>query len=128
MANSNPLSSMFLSRALLDASPGGQPRARRSRRIRRAEPKVFLAEHYVPAVDSTRLEGLARHLAAAADGDQGGEVSLLGILGLPSDESLMSLFAAPGPEAVAGTLDRAGVPADRIVPVLWRAGFPSTIR
>jgi hypothetical protein len=54
-------------------------------------------------------------------------VFLLGILGLPSEESLMSLFAAPDPEAVATTLERVGVSADRVVPVLWRRGRRSKI-
>lgn len=122
MPNSNPLSSMVVAKALL----GDPTTPRRSfiprRNRRRAETPVFLAEHYVSPVDRSRLDALARDVAAAGVRRKGKDVFLLGILGLPSDESLMSLFSAPAAEAVAGTLERAGVPADRIVPVLWREG------
>jgi len=120
--NSNPLSSMVVAKALL----GDPARPRRSliprRGRRRAESHVFLAEHYVASVDGSRLDDLARDVAAAGVRRKGKDVLLLGILGLPSEESLMSLFSAPAADAVAGTLERAGVPADRIVPVLWREG------
>jgi hypothetical protein len=49
-------------------------------------------------------------------------VRFLGSAGVPGDESLLSLFAAPSLEVVAGTVERARVKADRIVPVFWRAG------
>jgi len=127
VANSNPLSSMIVAKALL----GAPSRPRRSliprRSRRRAEAHVFLAEHYVSSVDRSRLDALAHDVAAAGVRRKGKDVFLLGILGLPSEESLMSLFSAPAAEAVAGTLERAGVPADRIVPVLWREGRHSRV-
>jgi hypothetical protein len=110
VANANPLSSMVLARVLLTTPSRPQRRFRLRRRPRRAEALVFLAEHYVASIDSGRLDALARDVAAASGGlrGKGTDVELLGILGLPSDESLMSLFAAPGLEAVKGTLARAG--------------------
>jgi hypothetical protein len=119
VANSNPLSSMVVAKALLGASPRHRRRFVRSRWQRRAHSHVFLAEHYVASVDAARLDALAHDVATAGSRRKGTDVFLLGILGLPSEESL---FAAPGPEAVATTLERAGVPADRVVPVLWRRG------
>jgi hypothetical protein len=125
MGNSNPLAAMVAAKALLGSSPRPRRRFARRRGHRRAESHVFLAEHYVASVDASRLDDLAQDVAAAGARRRGTDVFLLGIVGLPSDESLMSLFAAPGPEAVATTLERAGVPADRVVPVLWRRGRDS---
>ena len=122
MANSNPLAAMVAAKVLMGSSPRPRRRFVRRRGHRRAEAHVFLAEHYVASVDSARLDSLARDVAEAGPRVRTKEVSLLGILGLPSEESLMSLFSAPGVEAVVTTLERAGVPADRVVPVLWRRG------
>jgi len=80
--------------------------------------RVFLVEHYVHLVDEQRVDEVTRRLQAAADGD----VGFLGGAGLPSDECFLSLFTASGGEAVARAVERAAVVADRIVPVLWRAG------
>ncbi|HEY1365994.1 MAG TPA: hypothetical protein VGF23_02730 [Gaiellaceae bacterium] len=77
---------------------------------------VFLAEHYLAAVDAERVEALLERLIGACRVD----VHLLGAAGLPGDECVLSLFAGPSAEAVEETFERAGVPVDRIVPVLWR--------
>jgi hypothetical protein len=77
---------------------------------------VFLAEHYLASVDEQRVEALGRRLAAAC----GVGVRLLGAAGLPGDECVLSLFAAPSADAVAAAFERAEVGVDRIVPVLWR--------
>ena len=76
---------------------------------------VFLAEHYLAAVDEERVEALGRQLATACESS----VRLLGSAGLPGDDCVLSLFAAPSPEAVAETFELAGIGVDRIVPVLW---------
>ena len=81
--------------------------------------RVFLAEHYAAPVDERRVDAVSRRLEAAAGELQ---VGFLGAAGLPGDESFLSLFAAPGIGEVARTLERAGLVADRIVPVLWWAG------
>lgn len=129
MANSNPLSSIVVAQALLGTPSKPERRLGRRRRDRRAESQVFLAEHYVESVDPGRLEKLAHEVAAAVDqrGERSSGVSLVGIVGLPSDDSVMSVFSAPALEAVAVTLERAGVPADRIIPVLWRSGRRPTM-
>jgi len=77
---------------------------------------VFLAEHYLAAMDADRVEELGRRLATACRAD----VRVLGSAGLPGDDCVLSLFAAPSAEAVAAAFERAEVAVDRIVPVLWR--------
>jgi hypothetical protein len=79
-------------------------------------PGVFLAEHYLAAMDAARVEALGRRLSAAC----GLDVRLLGSAGVPGDDCVLSLFAAPDAEAVAVAFERAGVALDRVVPVLWR--------
>jgi hypothetical protein len=79
-------------------------------------PGVFLAEHYLAAMDADRVEEVGRRLAAGCRAD----MRLLGSAGLPGDDCVLSLFAAPSAEAVAAAFERADVAADRIVPVLWR--------
>ena len=81
--------------------------------------RVFLVEHYATAVDERRVDAVSSRLEAAAHELA---VGFLGSAGLPGDESFLSLFAAQGIGEVARTLERAGLVADRIVPVLWRAG------
>lgn len=44
---------------------------------------------------------------------------LLASAGLPGDDSLLTIFRASSPDVVAATVERAGLPADRIVPVVW---------
>jgi hypothetical protein len=77
---------------------------------------TFLAEHYLAAMDTHRVEELGRRLASACRVD----VRLLGSAGLPGDDCVLSLFAAPNATAVALVFERADVAVDRIVPVLWR--------
>jgi hypothetical protein len=86
--------------------------------------RVYLAEHYLADVSPERVEDLTRRLEAAAAYQRRARtyVRFLGSAGVPGDESFLSLFAAPSLEAVARTIERARVKADRIVPVFWRAG------
>jgi hypothetical protein len=98
------------------------PHALRSRRT--TAQCVYLAESYLPDVSAERVDALRRRLedAAAFARREGGDVRLVGLAALPGDEALLSLLAAPCPEAAARAVERADVAADRIVRALWRAG------
>lgn len=87
-----------------------------------AHVQVFLAEHYLPGLDEQRVEQLAERLRIAASLRGGDRVRFLGSAGVPGDDSLLSIFSASSLEAVARTVRSAEVAADRIVPVVWRAG------
>jgi hypothetical protein len=84
-------------------------------------------ENYSPDLTSQRLEALTHRLVAAADElrREGSDVRLLGSAGLPGDEALLSVLAAPSADIVVRVLEAAGISADRIVPVLWQAGHAS---
>jgi hypothetical protein len=82
---------------------------------------VYLVEHYLPDLDDRRVDVLTGRLRAAAELERGaGGVRLLGSAGLPGDDSFLSIFEASSVEAVARTIERAEIAADRIVPALWR--------
>jgi hypothetical protein len=83
---------------------------------------VFLAEHYLPGLDEDRVELLSERLRWAAALRLEDRVRFLGSAGVPGDDSLLSIVAAPSLEAVAWTVGQAEIVADRIVPVVWRAG------
>ena len=121
----NPLAAMALARALVPnrfTNPAlpEQDDERFTGELRR----VYLVEHYLSDVSPARVESLTRRLEIAARDLRGahGDVRFLGSAGVPGDESFLSLFVAPSLEAVAHTIERARVTADRIVPVFWRAG------
>jgi hypothetical protein len=111
---------MTISRALLTQRQGDVPPRRRSA----DSGGFFLAETYLQVVDARSVDDITHRLEAAAAGQRRGDrnVRCLGSAGVPGDESFLVLFAAPSVEAVAQTIEAAKLTADRIVPVLWRAG------
>ena len=76
---------------------------------------AFLAEQYLPNVSGDRVDELARRLLRQGTPD----VRLLGLVGLPGDETLLALFAATSPAAVADAVARVDAAPDRIVPAFW---------
>jgi hypothetical protein len=110
---------MTMSRALLTPRRDVAPRGRG-----RDAGGVFLAETFLQVVDAQSVDDMTRRLEAAAAGQRRADrnVRCLGSAGVPGDESFLVLFSAPSVEAVAQTIEAAKLTADRIVPVLWRAG------
>ena len=80
---------------------------------------AYLVECYVPRLDERRVELFGRRLRGAAARRRPGTVRLLASAGLPGDDSLLTIFRASSRDAVAATVEQAGLPADRIVPVVW---------
>jgi hypothetical protein len=81
----------------------------------RAPVQTFLVEQYFPQVSGPRVVELARELLRErSDG-----ADLLGLVGVPGDETLLGLFAATSPEAVAGAVAPVEMTAERIVPAFW---------
>jgi len=74
---------------------------------------TYLVERYLPGRDRAWLE---EALARLPSGDA--EVSYLGSLYVPSDESCFCRFSAPGAEDVRRLNELAGVPFARIVAVI----------
>lgn len=119
MGTSHPLGVLALAKALL--GPGGvrslpEPRSE----ALHAPCSAYLAEAYLRGLDEQRVELLTSRMRAAAA--LGGTVRLLASAGLPGDDSLLSIFWASSPEAVAAAVRQAELSADRIVPVVWRIG------
>jgi hypothetical protein len=85
---------------------------------------VFLAEHYLPDVNRESMDALTERLEAAAAElrREGADVTLVGFAGLPDDEAVLVVLAAPSADVAARALEAAEVVADRIVPAVWRAG------
>lgn len=118
MGTTHPLAAVALARALVG------PRLARSdtERADGALPApygAYLAEHYLPDLDERRVELLGRRLRGAAARRGGGAVRLLASAAVPGDDSLLTIFWASSPDVVAATVRQAGLPADRIVPVVW---------
>ena len=118
MGTTHSLAAVALARALV------RPRSARSRAERpdgaRPVPyRAYLAEHYLPGLDERRVELLGRRLRGAAARRGGDAVHLLASAGVPGDDALLTIFWASSPDVVAATVRRAGLPADRIVPVVW---------
>jgi hypothetical protein len=74
---------------------------------------TYLVERYLPGRDRAWLE---EALARIPRNDV--EVSYLGSLYVPSDESCFCRFSAPGEESVRRVNELAGVPFARIVAVI----------
>jgi hypothetical protein len=82
--------------------------------------QTFLAEQYLAGLSERRLDELARTLLRQRAPGAG----LLGLVGLPEDETLLALVAATSPEAVAEAVALVQPRVDRIVPALWHPGPP----
>jgi hypothetical protein len=118
MGTTHPLAAVVLARALV-GDRGAQSRAERPEGARPVPYGAYLAEHYLPGLDERRVELLGRRLRGAAARRGGGAVRLLASAGVPGDDALLTIFWASSPDVVAATVRQAGLPADRIVPVVW---------
>ena len=76
----------------------------------------YLAEWYLPEMTATSVDEMVAKLdaAAVAVSSEGTPVRLVVTLSVPTDEVLYGVFAAPSPDIVSQTCDRAGVPFQRI--------------
>ena len=79
---------------------------------------AFLVEHYGASASEASAAALGGRLVRAVSRPEDG-VQLIGSACVPADESFLSLFGGTSMDAVAAAVVRAGVVADRIVPVLW---------
>lgn len=118
MGTTHPLAAVALARALV-GSQSARSRAERPDGARPAPYGAYLAEHYLPGLDERRVELLGRRLRGAAARRGGDAVRLLASAGVPGDDALLTIFWASSPDVVAATVRQAGLPADRIVPVVW---------
>lgn len=115
----HPLAALSLGRALIrEDNRRFRVWSRQSRAPTADDSRVYLVEHYGAGMDEGTAAVLAGRLARAARSRSGG-VRLIGSACVPADESFLSLFASSSRDAVAAAVARAGVVADRIVPVLW---------
>ena len=115
MGTTHPLAALALARALV-----GTRRDREAPNGPLPPPEgAYLVECYVPRLDERRVELFGRRLRGAAARRRPGTVRLLASAGLPGDDSLLTIFRASSRDAVAATVEQAGLPADRIVPVVW---------
>jgi hypothetical protein len=81
---------------------------------------VFLVERYIPALNRSELEALARRLlaATAALRAEGRDVRWLRSLALPDDETCICVFAADHAEDISEANRRASIGYERIVPAI----------
>jgi len=82
---------------------------------------TYLVERYLPGRDRAWLEGALARLPR-----DDAEVSYLGSLYVPSDESCFCRFSAPGAESVRRVNKLAGVPFARVVAVIELAAMDET--
>jgi len=118
MGTTYPLAAIALARALVGPRGTRPDREAPNGPLLGAE-GAYLVECYVPDLDERRVELFGRRLRGAAARRHAGTVRLLASAGLPGDDSLLTIFRASSPDVVAATVERAGLPADRIVPVVW---------
>jgi hypothetical protein len=118
MGTTHPLAALALARALVGPRGTRPDREAPNGPLLGAE-GAYLVECYVPDLDERRVELFGRRLRGAAARRHAGTVRLLASAGLPGDDSLLTIFRASSPDVVAATVERAGLPADRIVPVVW---------
>ena len=78
--------------------------------------RTFLAERYGAGMSQAvaRGEAEAAQIAALELSGEGRQVTLLGSLLVPGDETVFSLFGAASPEDVAAVGERTRQPYDRI--------------
>jgi hypothetical protein len=79
-------------------------------------PESYLVECYWPGVDEEKLAATLKRLRSAASAlrRRGGDVTFLGSILVPADETVFALF--DGFEAdVRAANERAGVPFDRVL-------------
>ncbi len=125
----NPFAALTVSRALLGQGHDATTREERpwpgARRAPAVSP-VFLVEHYLPDVTASEVNALTGRLAAAAGASPRGTapVRLLGSVGVPQDETLIVVMAAPSAEAAATTMGQTEIEAARILPAFWAPGRP----
>lgn len=118
MGTTHPLAAVALAKTLVGPR-GARSRADRPTGDRPVPCRAYLAEHYLPGLDERRVEQLGRRLRGAAAHRGGDAVRLLASAGVPGDDALLTIFRASSPDVVAATVRQAGLPADRIVPVVW---------
>lgn len=115
----HPLAALSLGRTLVrEDNRRFRAWSLRSRASTVDERRVYLVEHYSADMNEGTAAVLAARLARAARGRSAG-VRLIGSACVPSDESFLSLFASSSRDAVVAAVERAGIVADRIVPVHW---------
>ena len=73
-----------------------------------------VAECLLPGLTQATAESLAQRVRAELAGPAPAAVRFLGSLLMPEDEVLLCLFCGP-PDEVCAVIERAGLPADRIV-------------
>jgi hypothetical protein len=76
----------------------------------------YLAEWYLPELDSHSVESIVAKLEAAATtvSGEGTPVRLLVTLAVPTDEVLYGVFGADSPDIVSRTCVQAGFPHQRL--------------
>jgi hypothetical protein len=82
---------------------------------------LYAAKCYWPGVTANELEPIgtrARREARRARSG-GSAVAYLGSIMFPADELVLCLFDAPSPAAVKHTSEQAGIPCERVMPILW---------
>lgn len=92
--------------------------------------RPFLVERYAPELTVEQMragEGRARRAAAALT-RAGRPVEYIGSLVVEGEETVFSLFEAQSPDAIADVNRRAGLPFDRVVPVIELGGLESRAR
>ena len=94
--------------------------ARNPQPSRPAARSRFIAERYWPGLTLERLESgeAAVRRASAALTREGRPVRYLGSILIASEETAFSVFQADDAESVAEANRRAGLPFDRVVPVM----------
>jgi Protein of unknown function (DUF4242) len=76
---------------------------------------TYLVECYWPGVDELRLGEVVERLMVASPG-QRGDVGWVSSVLIPEDEIVLCLATGPSAEAIRATAQRAGLPAERVVP------------
>ena len=81
---------------------------------------TFLVEHYRPGLSVDELGALATRMRETADEMEGAGMAVryLRATIVPTDESLLCLFEADSAQLVREAYTRAGIPFERITPVI----------
>ena len=81
---------------------------------------TFLVEHYRPGLSVDELGDLATRMRETADEMEGAGMAVryLRATIVPSDESLLCVFEADSAQLVREAYARAGIPFERITPVV----------
>jgi Protein of unknown function (DUF4242) len=76
---------------------------------------TYLVECYWPGVDELRLGEVVERLMDALPG-QRDDVGWVSSVLIPEDEIVLCLATGPSAEVIRATAQRAGLPAERVVP------------